>query len=92
MLHLFTTREMFNILCLGKMTLKVYRQLIFLAEFKLSTPFKVNLQTLCDELNIKHRSTVLRALRKLKEIGVIDLAHDGKGYLVAISQVKRVYA
>ena len=92
MLHLFTAKELFNILCLGKMTLKVYRHLIFLAEFKTSTPFKVNLQTLCDELNIKHRSTILRALRKLKEISVIDLTHDGKGYLVAISQIKRVYA
>ncbi len=92
MLHLFTTRELYRILCLGKMTLKVYRQLIFLAEFKLSTPFKVNLQTLCDELNIKHRSTILRALKKLNKIGAIDLVHDGKGYLVTISQIKRVYA
>lgn len=92
MLHLFTTRELYRILCLGKMTLKVYRHLIFLGECIHSIPFKVNLQTLCDELNIKHRSTILRALRKLKGIGVIDLEHDGKGYLVAISQIKRVYA
>lgn len=90
-MFVITKEEMFNVLCLGRQTVKVFRHLLYMTGFKSIPQLKINTETMCKKLHIHHRSTIVRALRKLESIDMIRLERDGKAYRVKMLETIRGY-